>query len=203
MAKAVTRSKTNAKPAAKPGRVQAARKPSSSGKTIGRTARSGAVPAKKAVPVRKTAVSAKTKAVKKTVVTKKPAKKPVKEAVRYKCKICGYIYSPLRGEPHNGIPAGTAFEDLPDDYVCPICGMDGKGKIGKWGFEEWRPTRYLCTVCNYIYDEKRGEPHRGIRPGTKFEDLPDDYVCPVCALDPKIRVQFGKVLKQGFAPLDI
>ena len=43
---------------------------------------------------------------------------------RYKCRVCGYIYSPLRGEPHNGIPAGTAFEDLPDTYICPICGME-------------------------------------------------------------------------------
>ena len=87
-----------------------------------------------------------------------PRKQPVASGVlmtkqtRYKCKICGYIYSPLRGEPHNGIPAGTAFEDLPESYVCPICGMQGKGKIGKWGFDEWVPTRYLCSVCGYVYD---------------------------------------------------
>lgn len=121
---------------------------------------------------------------------------------RYKCKVCGYIYSPLRGEPHNGIPAGTAFEDLPDSYICPICGMQGKGKIGKWGFEEWIPTRYICSVCGYVYDQKRGEPHRGVKAGTAFEDLPDDYTCPVCALDPKISMQFGKVFKQGFEPLE-
>jgi rubredoxin len=122
---------------------------------------------------------------------------------RYKCKVCGYIYSPIRGEPHNGIPAGTAFEDLPDSYICPICGMEGKGKIGKWGFEEWVPTKWICSVCGYVYDQKRGEPHRGIKPGTAFEDLPDDYTCPVCNLDPKISRQYGKVFKQGFDPLDI
>jgi rubredoxin len=154
--------------------------------------------------VKKTATAAK----KGTVSGKKPAAKPApkrgKAALsRYRCKLCGYIYSPFRGEPHNGIPAGTAFEDLPDDYVCPVCGQQGKGRIGKWGFEEWRPTRYICSMCNYVYDEKRGEPHRGIRPGTKFEDLPDDYVCPVCAIDPKIRLQFGKVFKQGFEPLNV
>ncbi len=121
--------------------------------------------------------------------------------MRYKCRICGYVYSPLRGEPHNGIPAGTPFEDLPETYLCPVCGFQGKGKIGKWGFDEWRPTRYICSMCDYIYDEKRGEPHRGIRPGTKFEDLPEDYVCPVCATDPKIVLRYGNVLKQGFAPL--
>jgi rubredoxin len=121
---------------------------------------------------------------------------------RYRCKVCGYVYSPLRGEPHNGIPAGTAFEDVPDNYVCPLCGLQGKGRIGKWGFEEWTPTRWICSVCSYVYDQKRGEPHRGIKPGTAFEDLPDDYVCPVCALDPKISLQFGKVFKQGFEPLE-
>ena len=174
-----------------------------------------AVKKKPAVPVKKKTVtvgkpSAKKVAtpVKKRLPAKKAAGKPAtkkssKDMTRYRCKLCGYIYSPLRGEPHNGIPAGTPFDDLPDDYVCPVCGMQGKGRIGKWGFDEWRPTRYLCSMCSYVYDEKRGEPHRGIKPGTKFEDLPDDYVCPVCALDPKIRIQFGKVLKQGFEPINI
>ena len=144
----------------------------------------------------------------KTGVKTSPAKAKTKKSAslsprRYKCRLCGYIYSPLRGEPQHGIPAGTEFDDLPDDYVCPVCGFQGKGKIGKWGFEEWHPTKYICSICGYVYDEARGEPHRGIKPGTKFEDLPDDYVYPVCALDPKIDVQFGKVLKQGFGPLHI
>jgi rubredoxin len=172
--------------------------------------------ATKASPVakKKSAAAGKTAAKKAVVPIKKktpakPAAKPLptkKAAVnlsRYKCKLCGYIYSPLRGEPHNGIPAGTAFDDLPEKYVCPVCGYQGKGRIGKWGFDEWRPTRYLCSMCSYVYDEKRGEPHRGIKAGTKFEDLPDDYICPVCAQDPKIRVQFGKVFKQGFEPLQV
>jgi rubredoxin len=163
-------------------------------------------PVKKTLaPARKAAETKKSTAVtsRKNPVKKSPVKKKSKDMTRYRCRICGYVYSPLRGEPHNGIPAGTAFDDLPEDYVCPVCGMQGKGRIGKWGFDEWRPTRYICSMCNYIYDEKRGEPHRGIKPGTKFEDLPDDYVCPVCALDPKIRIQFGKVRKQGFEPLPL
>jgi rubredoxin len=171
------------------------RKPAVAGKA---PLKKAAAPARRTAPVKKSTVAKPKKPVKKPVV-----KKASKDMTRYRCTLCGYIYSPLRGEPHNGIPAGTAFEDLPDDYICPICGRDGKGRIGKWGFEEWRPTRYICSMCNYVYDEKRGEPHRGIKPGTKFEDLPDDYVCPVCALDPKIRVQFGKVLKQGFEPLNV
>jgi rubredoxin len=162
---------------------------------------------KKPVPAGRTTAKKVATPPKKTTTGRKAAKKPVakkasKDMTRYRCKLCGYIYSPFRGEPHNGIPAGTSFDDLPDDYVCPICGQQGKGRIGKWGFEEWRPTRYLCSLCNYIYDEARGEPNRGIKPGTKFEDLPDDYCCPVCALDATIRDGFGKVLKHGFDPLE-
>lgn len=160
--------------------------------------------AKKTAPVKKTLPVKKKPAAQKQKIARNAAiKKGSGEDIRYRCRLCGYIYSPLRGEPHNGIPRGTAFEDLPENYVCPVCGQQGKGRIGKWGFEEWRPTRFLCTMCNYVYDEKRGEPHRGIKPGTKFADLPDSYVCPVCALDPKIRIQFGRVLKNGFEALNI
>ena len=174
------------------------KKPAAAKKTLAKktAVRTTAVKKKPAAkPIRKVAAK-KTPVVKKT--TKKPA---VKGVTRYRCTLCGYIYSPLIGEPHNGIPRNTPFEDLPNSYVCPVCGQQGKGKIGKWGFEEWRPTRYICSMCNYVYDEKRGEPHRGIKPGTTFEDLPDDYACPVCALDPKISVLFGKVRKNGFEPL--
>ncbi|MDO8842292.1 MAG: rubredoxin [Methanocalculus sp.] len=41
----------------------------------------------------------------------------------FRCIVCGYVYDPLRGEPLRGIEPGTAFEDLPDDYVCPVCGV--------------------------------------------------------------------------------
>lgn len=40
--------------------------------------------------------------------------------------------------------------------------------------------KYVCQVCGYVYDEELGEPENGIAPGTKFEDLPDDYTCPLC-----------------------
>jgi rubredoxin len=40
--------------------------------------------------------------------------------------------------------------------------------------------KYVCTVCGYVYDEKEGDPENGIKPGTKFEDLPAEYVCPLC-----------------------
>lgn len=43
---------------------------------------------------------------------------------KYRCVICDYIYDPEAGDPANGIAAGTAFEDLPADWVCPLCGAD-------------------------------------------------------------------------------
>lgn len=42
---------------------------------------------------------------------------------KYRCTVCGYIYDPELGDPDNGITAGTSFEDLPEDWVCPICGV--------------------------------------------------------------------------------
>jgi rubredoxin len=49
---------------------------------------------------------------------------------RYVCQVCGYVYDPAVGDPDNGIAAGTSFQDLPDDWVCPDCGA------GKDQFEE-------------------------------------------------------------------
>ncbi len=45
---------------------------------------------------------------------------------RWECPVCGYIYDPKKGDPAAGIPPGTAFENLPDDWVCPVCGTDKK-----------------------------------------------------------------------------
>jgi rubredoxin len=40
---------------------------------------------------------------------------------KYKCIICGHVYDPEEGDPHTNTPPGTSFEDLPDDWMCPIC----------------------------------------------------------------------------------
>ena len=42
--------------------------------------------------------------------------------------------------------------------------------------------KYECTVCGWIYDEEVGAPDEGIAPGTKFEDLPEDFECPLCGV---------------------
>ena len=49
---------------------------------------------------------------------------------KYECTVCGYLYDPAGGDPDNGVAPGTTFEDLPDDWVCPVCG------VGKEDFEE-------------------------------------------------------------------
>ena len=46
--------------------------------------------------------------------------------------------------------------------------------------EEQKMDKYVCTVCGYIYDPEKGDSDSGIAPGTPFEQLPDDWVCPVC-----------------------
>ena len=43
--------------------------------------------------------------------------------------------------------------------------------------------KYLCTACGYIYDPAIGDTDNGIAPGTSFDDLPDDWVCPECGVD--------------------
>lgn len=49
---------------------------------------------------------------------------------KYRCTVCGYIYDPVIGDSTQGVPSGTAFENLPDTWVCPECG------VGKDMFEK-------------------------------------------------------------------
>jgi rubredoxin len=50
---------------------------------------------------------------------------------KFVCEVCGYVYDPAEGDPDNGIAPGTAFEDIPDDWVCPLCGV---------GKEDFKPV---------------------------------------------------------------
>ncbi len=43
---------------------------------------------------------------------------------KYRCTVCGYIYDPAAGDPDEGVAAGTTFDDVPEDWVCPDCGAD-------------------------------------------------------------------------------
>ena len=50
--------------------------------------------------------------------------------------------------------------------------------------------KFLCEACPYIYDPEKGDPESGIQPGTPFEDIPDDWLCPICKLD---KTHFKKI----------
>lgn len=57
-----------------------------------------------------------------------------------------------------------------------MCGVgEGGGREGETSMK-----KYICNVCGYIYDPAIGDPDHGIGPGTAFEDIPADWVCPVC-----------------------
>ena len=43
-------------------------------------------------------------------------------------------------------------------------------------------AKYVCTVCGYVYDPEAGDPDNGIAPGTAWDDVPEDWVCPLCAV---------------------
>ena len=51
--------------------------------------------------------------------------------IKYACNLCEYIYDPALGDPDGGVPPGTPFGDLPEDWVCPLCGV---------GVEEFSPV---------------------------------------------------------------
>jgi rubredoxin len=51
-----------------------------------------------------------------------------------------------------------------------------------WRKGEPKMTKYVCTICDYVYDPAVGDPESGISPGTRFEDLPDDWLCPLCGV---------------------
>lgn len=60
--------------------------------------------------------------------------------IKYECEPCGYIYDPAVGDPDAGIDPETAFEDIPDDWTCPICGL---------GKDVFRSCRRLSRKCRY------------------------------------------------------
>lgn len=109
-------------------------------------------------------------------VKPKPAAKSA-EQTGYICKICGYVYE---GDP------------LPEDFICPLC-KHGAADFEKLGEtqennknnqtkQEDGTMKYVCGVCGWAYDETVGDPDNGIAPGTKFEDLPESFACPLCGV---------------------
>lgn len=65
------------------------------------------------------------------------------------------------------------------------CG-DGRGDVIMWiiinPLNKEDMKKYVCDVCGYVYDPEVGDPDNGIAPGTAFEDIPEDWVCPLCGV---------------------
>ncbi|AQQ68155.1 hypothetical protein Mag101_11295 [Microbulbifer agarilyticus] len=120
----------------------------------------------------------------------------------WECLVCGWVYDEANGWPEDGIAPGTRWEDIPNDWLCPDCG------VGKADFEmvevavptaESQPNTseaeakaekaqeepyklWECLVCGWFYDEAKGWPEDGIAPGTRWEDISDDWLCPECGV---------------------
>jgi len=91
---------------------------------------------------------------------------------KYACIPCGYVYDPKVGDPERGIAPGTPFEEIPEDWKCPIC-VAAKSEFGQCG-------KYKCKICGYVYDPKAGDPETGVSAGNPFSDVSDDWKCPIC-----------------------
>ena len=57
--------------------------------------------------------------------------------------------------------------------------------------------KYICDVCGYIYDEAAGDPDNGIDPGTKWEDVPEDFLCPLCGVGKTSSLRQSKYIHAG------
>ncbi|WP_444937323.1 FAD-dependent oxidoreductase [Microbulbifer sp. JMSA004] len=120
---------------------------------------------------------------------------------KWQCQNCGWIYDESKGWPEDGIAPGTRWEDIPEDWYCPECGAAKQdfsmlqisgdtAQDSQTGFRIWE-----CMVCGWTYNEAEGRPHDGIDPGTRWEDIPEDWSCPQCGVS---KQEFDMVLvRQG------
>jgi flavin reductase (DIM6/NTAB) family NADH-FMN oxidoreductase RutF/rubredoxin len=81
---------------------------------------------------------------------------------------------PMTYSHYRNVKKGIAPKNAPT-YI-------DKSKI-KNKHEKQATPKYKCPACGYIYDEAIGDPEHGIAPGTPFDDIPDDWVCPVCGTE--------------------
>jgi len=52
-------------------------------------------------------------------------------------------------------------------------------------------VKYVCLICGYVYDPEKGDQDAGIKSGTMFKDLPDDWLCPICTVSKDEFLKFG------------
>ena len=104
----------------------------------------------------------------------------LKNHYHVRCIKCGEIFDvdmdqipDLLERIHN--THGIEFVDYDISFkgICPKC----REKV-----KEEQPMKYVCDVCGWEYDEEKGYPEGGIAPGTKWEDIPEDFECPLCSV---------------------
>ncbi|WP_193161400.1 FAD-dependent oxidoreductase [Microbulbifer hainanensis] len=144
----------------------------------------------------------------------------------WECQICGWIYDEAKGWPEDGIAPGTRWEDIPDDWSCPECGAAKEDfdmlavapaaataesptvrapvAAGSTPATSAQPIEtatgnriWECMVCGWVYDESKGWPEDGIAPGTRWEDIPEDWCCPQCGVG---KDEFDMVLVKAPEP---
>jgi flavin reductase (DIM6/NTAB) family NADH-FMN oxidoreductase RutF/rubredoxin len=96
------------------------------------------------------------------------------------CDLLDSSGEPLTYDYYRNVKKGKAPKNAPT-YMDPE-------KL-KQEAQQQVPGKYYCTACGYIYDPAVGDPEHGFPPGTSFEDLPSDWVCPVCGTE---KVDFAK-----------
>ena len=76
---------------------------------------------------------------------------------KYICTVCGFVYDEAKGIPDAGIAAGTRWEDLPEDWVCPLCGAT-KSEFEKQGESDMTPKKEPISVIESPVDMKEMSP---------------------------------------------
>lgn len=102
---------------------------------------------------------------------------------KYVCEVCGYVYDPAIGDVEHGIPAGTPFSELSEEWTCPPCGADKHAFSELKTHETALEEKYVCEVCGYVYDPAIGDVEHGVAVGTPFSELPEEWTCPPCGAD--------------------
>lgn len=99
--------------------------------------------------------------------------------------LLGDTQTPLTYSYYRDVIKGVSPENAPT-YI-------DKSKLGQTAVDD-QPThqKYQCVICGYIYDPTEGDPDSGIAPGTAFEDIPDNWQCPICG-----------VSKRDFKPIEV
>ena len=98
----------------------------------------------------------------------------------YRCPVCDYIYDEAKGAAREGFPAGTAGTDS-RRLVLPGLWGAREGRLRTMGAIQMNDYKlFVCVQCGFEYDEAKGWPEDGIAPGTRWDDIPDDWSCPDC-----------------------